>query len=252
MSAQRFAGKQIIVTGAGSGIGKATALRMASEGGHVLCADINAQAVEETARAITAAAGKAIAKTIDQTDAVAVKHLVDEFVAANGRLDVLCNIAGIGGMVRIEDETPEHFQRMLAVNTAGPYFFCMAAVPHLLKSKGNIVNLASTAGIIGQAYTSAYCASKHALTGITKSLALELGRRGVRVNAVCPGSVDTPMIKDFDLPEGVEFDLIGRYGLLPYFCKPEDIASMVAYAASDEAHYVNGAILSVDGGTTAG
>ena len=252
MLTDRFKGKNIIVTGAGSGIGKATAIRISNEGGNVLCADINEKSLNDTVSGIIAAGGKATATTIDQTDAAAVKKLVDHFVMENGHLDVLCNIAGIGGMKKIEDETPEHFQRIMAVNTSGPYYFCMAAIPHLLKSKGNIVNLASTAGLIGQAYTSAYCASKHALIGITKSLALELGRRGIRVNAVCPGSVDTPMIHDFDLPEGIEFDLIGRYGFLPYFCKPEDIASMVAYAASDEAHYVNGAILSVDGGTTAG
>ena len=249
---QRFKNKNIIVTGAGSGIGKATALRIAKEGGNVLCVDINEAALQETVNEITAAGGLASLRLLDQTQSAAVFAVVADFVAEVGELHCVANIAGIGGMVKIEDETPDSFERMMQVNTFGPYYFCMAAVPHLLKTKGNIVNLASTAGVIGQAYTSAYCASKHALVGITKSLALELGRQGVRVNAVCPGSVDTPMIRDFDLPEGIEIDLIGRYGLLPNFCKPEDVASLVAYAASDEAHYVNGAILSVDGGTTAG
>jgi len=112
--------------------------------------------------------------------------------------------------------------------------------------------LTSIAFCIGQAYTSAYCASKHAVVGLTKALALELARKGVRVNAVCPGSVNTPMISDFSLPDNIDVDLIGRYGLQPDFCLPEDVASMVAYVASDEAHYVNGSILSVDGGSAAG
>ncbi len=249
---KRFDNKNIIVTGSGSGIGEATAKRFAKEGANVLCLDINESALSEVVEDIKSDGGKASAKVLDQTDSSAVVNVVDGFVAEVGELHCVANIAGIGGMVKIDDETPQSFERMMQVNTFGPYYFCMAAVPHLRKTKGNIVNLASTAGVIGQAYTSAYCASKHALVGITKSLALELGRDGIRVNAVCPGSVDTPMIRDFDLPEGIEVDLIGRYGFLPNFCKPEDIASMVAYAASDEAHYVNGAILSVDGGTSAG
>lgn len=248
----RFTDKNIIVTGASSGIGEATAKRFAAEGGYVLCCDINEAGVNATVSAIIAAGGQAEVAVVDQTEADAVLALVNDFAERRGALHCVANIAGIGGMVKIEDETAKGFQRMMAVNTNGPFYFCQAAVPHLLKTKGNIVNLASTAGIIGQAYTSAYCASKHALIGITKSLALELARRGVRVNAVCPGSVDTPMIRDFNLPDDIEVDLIGRYGLQHRFCQAEDVASMVLYAASDEAHYVNGAVLSVDGGTAAG
>jgi len=248
----RFKNKNIIVTGAGSGIGKACAERFAREGAYVLCVDINLDTLEQVVKAITADGGQAELALVDQTDSTAVQALVNDFAQARGQLDCVANIAGIGAMAKIEEETVENYLKIMAVNAHGPFYFCHAAIPYLLESKGNIVNLASTAGIIGQAYTSAYCASKHAVVGLTKALALELARKGVRVNAVCPGSVNTPMISDFSLPDNIDVDLIGRYGLQPDFCLPEDVASMVAYVASDEAHYVNGSILSVDGGSAAG
>jgi len=118
--------------------------------------------------------------------------------------------------------------------------------------KGNIVNLASVSGQIGQAYTSSYVASKHGLVGLTKSLAMEYGRQGLRANAICPGAVNTPLVGKMNIPKDVDYSLIERYNFLPWFSDPEDIAAMIAYVASDEARYVNGAVLAIDGGISAG
>jgi meso-butanediol dehydrogenase/(S,S)-butanediol dehydrogenase/diacetyl reductase len=165
---------------------------------------------------------------------------------------VLCNIAGIGGSAHTTDESPDRFNAMFAVNAAGPFYLSQAAVPHLLERRGNIVNLASTAGMIGQAYCAAYCASKHALVGVTKAMAVEYGRNGLRVNAVCPGGVNTGIIEGFQPPEGASMTLVSRQFLNRDLQEPESVAAMIAYLASDEAYYVNGAVLAIDGGTTTG
>ena len=250
---KRFTDKHILVTGAASGIGRSTALRLGEEGGKVWCVDINEAGAMQTANEIIDFGSDAKYSTLDVTNFEACKKLVEDLLNDWGSLDVLCNIAGIGGMKRFEDETPENFAKMMAVNTHGPFNLCLAAIEPLLKSKGNIVNLASVAGKIGQAYTVSYVTSKHALVGMTKSLAMEYGRQGLRANAVCPGAINTPLISGFAaFPEGIDTTLVDRYNFLPWFAEPEEVAAMIAYVASDEAKYVNGAVLSIDGGITAG
>jgi len=249
---KRFEEKNIIVTGAASGIGRATALRLGNEGGQIWCVDINLVGAQQTADEIQAFGGKARSSTLDVTNHAACKEFIDEVIAAWEGIDVLCNIAGISGMVRFEDETPENFNKMLAVNLVGPFNLSQLAIRHLLKRKGNIVNLASVAGQIGQAYTSSYAASKHGLVGLTKSIAMEYGRQGLRANAICPGAVNTPLIGKINFPKDIDFTLIDRYNFLPWFADPEEIAAMIAYVASDEARYVNGAVLAIDGGISAG
>ncbi len=248
----RYGGKVALVTGAASGIGRATARRLAAEGASVWCADINAAGVAETATDITNRGGTARSSAVDVIDPAACAALVADTVAELGGLDVLANVAGIGGMTHFADETPDRFLRMFQVNAAGPFQLCQAALPHLLERKGNILNLASTAGIIGQAYVAAYCASKHALVGLTRAMAIELGRQGIRVNAVCPGGVNTNLLSDFLPPEGASMSLVSRAFLTREMQEPESVAAMIAYVCSDEAYYVNGAILSIDGGTTTG
>jgi meso-butanediol dehydrogenase/(S,S)-butanediol dehydrogenase/diacetyl reductase len=248
----RFRGSRAIVTGAASGIGRASAIRLAAEGAPVWCADINADGAAETSATITDHGGAARSSRVDVTSPADCAALVAAAVEAFGGLDVLCNIAGIGGMAHFADETPERFDRLYQVNAAGPFHLSQAALPHLLESKGNIMNLASTAGVIGQAYVAAYCASKHALVGLTRAMASELGRQGIRVNAVCPGGVNTNIMGDFVPPDGASMSLISRAFLLREMQEPESVAAMVAYVCSPEAYYVNGAILSIDAGTTTG
>jgi NAD(P)-dependent dehydrogenase (short-subunit alcohol dehydrogenase family) len=248
----RYRDKITLVTGAASGIGRATALRLAAEGAHVWCADVNAEGVVDTEKAIVGGGGAARSSTVDVTDPAACAALVDQVVSELGGLDVLANIAGIGGSRLFPDETPERFLAMFSVNAAGPFYLIQAALPHLLERKGNILNLASTAGMIGQAYCAAYCASKHALVGLTKSLAVEYGRKGIRVNAVCPGGVNTNILAGFLPPEGASMSLIERQMLTRDMQEPESVAALIAYVASDEAYYVNGAVLAIDGGTTTG
>ena len=251
--ARRYTDQVALVTGAASGIGRATAIRLAAEGAEVWCADVNADGVAETAATIEAAGGTARSSAADITDAAACARLVADTVAAFGQLDVLCNIAGIGGMAHFADETPERLQAMFAVNAMGPFLLMQAALPHLQASPhGNVVNLASSAGVIGQAYCASYCASKHAIVGMTKALALELGRTGPRFNAVCPGGVNTGLIANFMPPEGASGSLIARQFLNRDMQEPESVAAMVAYVGSPEAYYLNGAVLSLDGGTSAG
>jgi meso-butanediol dehydrogenase/(S,S)-butanediol dehydrogenase/diacetyl reductase len=249
---KRFEDKNIVVTGAASGIGRATALRLGQEGGRIWCVDLNEAGVKQTADEIHDLGGEVKWSLLDVTHYEACKALIETVIATWEKLDVLCNIAGISGMVRFEDETPAHFNKLLAVNLAGPFNLTHAAIKHLLAVKGNIVNLASVSGQIGQAYTSSYVASKHGLVGLTKSLAMEYGRQGLRANAICPGAVNTPLIGKMNMPKDIDLSLVERYNFLPWFADPEEIAAMIAYVASDEARYVNGAVLAIDGGISAG
>ncbi|MEZ5142915.1 MAG: SDR family oxidoreductase [Acidimicrobiales bacterium] len=249
---RRYEEKVALVTGAASGIGKATALRLAAEGASVWCADVNTEGAEATAAEIGEHGGRARASGADVSEPEACATLVVGTVEAFGGLDVLCNIAGIGGSAHFTEESPDRMRAMMAVNAFGPFYLIQAAMPQLLERTGNVVNLASTAGVIGQAYCTAYCASKHALVGLTKALAIEYGRTGVRFNAVCPGGVNTNILGGFLPPEGASMSLISRSFLTRDMQEPESVAAMVAYVGSDEAYYVNGAVLSIDGGTTTG
>jgi meso-butanediol dehydrogenase/(S,S)-butanediol dehydrogenase/diacetyl reductase len=251
MSSERFSGKSIIVTGAASGMGRASARRFAGEGANVWCADLNGDGAAETANAINEAGGSARHSPFDVTDAQQCRDLVASTVEAFGGLDVLANIAGLGGTAPVAEESEEHWHLVMNVNINGPFFLSQAALPHLLERKGNIVNISSTAGLMGQAYMAAYCASKHALVGLTRSMAVEFGRQGLRVNAICPGGTKTAFLDGFQLPEGADMDLLMRASLLPEYAEPEDIANSVCFVASDEAKFINGALLSVDGGVVA-
>jgi len=242
---ERFIGKVAIVTGAASGIGRATAERLAAEGATVV-------GVDRDGDGLSGSAGMAETHVHDVTDPDADRQLVDDVAATHGRLDVLCNVAGVLRFAHAADHTREDWDRTMAVNLSAPWFLMQAALPHLEATRGNVVNVASAAGLVGQAYTAAYCASKHGLVGLTKSLAVEYASRKVRVNAVCPGQVDTNLLADFQFPEGADEQLLAK--LLPLLrgAHPEEIATLIAYLASDDARYVTGAAWPVDGGQTAG
>ena len=248
---QRFEGKVALVTGAASGIGRATAVRLGQEGARLLLADINREGLAATAAAIDGGAGVQH-KLLDVTDSAACRQVVEDCVAQFGRLDVLCNIAGIAMCQHLAEITDEQWQRMVAINLNGVFFMCRAAIPHLVASKGNIVNMSSSAGLVGQAYNSAYCATKAGVLMFSKALALEYAKQEVRVNAVCPGAVNTPLTDAFSFPEGGDMDLLERLFPLLRASEPEEIAAAVAYLASDEARFITGIGLPIDGAQTAG
>jgi NAD(P)-dependent dehydrogenase (short-subunit alcohol dehydrogenase family) len=246
----RFSGRRAIVTGTGSGIGRATAMRLASEGAAVACLDL--QGAEQTAAGIVKAGGMATAVTCDVSDATAVAAAVDAAVDELGGLDIVCNIAGIGHFAWSHEETPEWFDRIVRVNLNGTFYVCRAALPHLLAGDGGvIVNTASTAGLVGQPWSAAYCASKGGVVMMTKAMAYEYRAKGIRVNAVAPGGTRTNIIESFKtLPAGADFKEMARIMTPMGQCEPEEIAATFAFVASDEARYMTGAIVSIDGGVT--
>ena len=245
---KRFEGKAILVTGAGSGIGKATALRFGEEGGHVLCGDINGGPAEETAAAIRQAGGQAASLVCDVANPEQVKALVAGAVERYGRLDVVVNVAGVGGFKRTTDVTLEEWNRYIGINLTGTFMMCQQAIPHILKSEGAIINVASVAGLKSHPYSAAYCASKGGVVMMTRALAVEYGRKGVRINAICPGGIETPLISQFQLPEGVSPQVLMRISPLGRMGKPAEIAGTIAFLASPDATYINGAAIVVDGG----
>lgn len=246
----RFTGKSVIVTGAASGIGQATAERLAAEGGQVACLDVS-PALASVVDGITAAGGRAIALECDVADVEQVRTAVADAVEQFGPTDVLCNIAGIGRYFNSTEMTPEQWQRIIDVNLTGTWFVAQAVLPHMLDRDGVILNTASTSGMFAQPWQAAYCASKGGVVMLTKALALEYWDRKLRVNAIAPGGVETPIIQDFSqLPEGGDFSRITRYMSPMGFCKPADLASLYAYVGSDEAHYMTGSVVLMDGGMT--
>ena len=248
---QRFADKVVLVTGAAAGIGKATALRIASEGGLLVCTDIQAEAVEATAKEICEAGGKAVGFVSDVSDPASVAEAMERTLAEYGQLDSLCNIAGILHFDNTLDLELEKWNRILEVNLTGTFLMCQAALPALLDGGGSIVNMASTAALAGHPWTAAYSASKGGVLAFTSTLAVEYGKRGVRANSVCPGSVKTAMHDQFKLPEGGDIELLQRIMPLDTFRGPETAAALVAFLASDDAAHINGEKVRVDGGTLA-
>jgi NAD(P)-dependent dehydrogenase (short-subunit alcohol dehydrogenase family) len=242
----------VVVTGAASGIGRATATRFGSEGAVVACLDVAEAAAAETAAGISASGGRAKAWPLDVTDAAAVDTVVGEVVDEVGAPHVCCNIAGIGKFARSEEQPVEEFRKIIEVNLVGTFAVSRACLPHLLDNKGSIVNISSSAGIFGQPYNAAYCASKGGVSLMTKAMAVEYNRRGVRVNAVAPAGIDTPITKDFGFVEGSEVkEYLKMMPPTGEMGSPEMVASTIAYLASDEASYITGVILPIDMGVTA-
>jgi NAD(P)-dependent dehydrogenase (short-subunit alcohol dehydrogenase family) len=229
----RFAGKKVFLTGAASGIGKATHALFTAEGADVVAVDVN-EAPD--------------VRQLDITDTAAVVDLV----TTSGPFDVVLNVAGIVRLEHTTEVSLQDWDRQIAVNLTAPFAIIQAALPGLIERKGNIVNVGSIAGVKGQAYSAAYCASKGGVVMMTKGLAVEYARKGVRVNAVCPGMVWTPLVEGVAAAMRDDFNekLMSRaYNLLPPgTSQPEEIADAIAYLASDAARSVTGAALMIDGG----
>ncbi len=248
----RFEGKAALITGAASGIGRAICLRLAEEGASLYCMDINADGLAETEAMIKEAGGQAVIGQHDVTRRAECFESVERAVEAFGRLDVLANVAGIVRFTMAVDVSEEEWDLVHAVNLKGPFFMSQAAIPKLLETGGNIVNIASNAGLMGQAYTSSYCSSKGGLVQLTRSLAMEYVKQNLRVNAIAPGGTVTSLVQNVKFPENIDTDLMKPYlGFRP-MSEASEIAAAVAYIASDEARSVHGAIFSIDNGIVAG
>ena len=251
----RLAGKVALITGAGSGIGQATAVRFAQEGARVGVLDRFAEAADGTTALITGAGGEALALTADVSDADQVGAAVQALVGRFGRLDVLYNNAGVNsrGSVLVAEEAD--WDRCFAVNVKGTFLVSQAALKQLGEGS-TIINQASVAGLVGVMNFAAYCAAKGAVIALTRSMAVDLASRGVRVNVICPGTVYTPLMEpmlrargDGDLAAGLAKTLvkypIGRLG------DPIDIANVALFLASDESAFMTGSVITPDGGLTA-
>jgi NAD(P)-dependent dehydrogenase (short-subunit alcohol dehydrogenase family) len=229
----RFDGKRVFLTGAASGIGSATFELFLAEGADVVAVDL----VEAPG-----------VLPCDITDSAAVIDVI----SSSGPFDVVLNVAGVTAVQHSLDVTREQWDRQVAVNLTAPFVIMQAALPGLIERKGCVVNVSSVGGVRGQAYTAAYCATKGGLVMLSKGLALEYARRGVRINCVCPGAVDTPLVHGVaaTMPEGLNPRLMERvYGVLPPGAsQPGEIAEAIAYLASDAARSVTGAAFVIDGG----
>lgn len=248
----RFDGKIALLTGAGSGIGRASAIRLAAEGAEVFLHDLNADGVAATAATIEAAGGTARTRVGDVTSRTECFDTVAAAVDAYGRLDVLCNIAGIAAGNHFDAIPEDAYRRMVAVNMDAPFFFCQAAIPHLLATDGNIVNMASNAGLMGQAYTSVYCMTKGALIQLTRSLAMEYAKTGLRVNAIAPGGIMTALSEGYTMPADIDVELMTPYFGFRGQGEADDVAELVSLVASPSGRNIHGAVLSTDRGVTAG
>jgi NAD(P)-dependent dehydrogenase (short-subunit alcohol dehydrogenase family) len=248
----RFAGRTALVTGAAGGIGRATARLLATEGAHVVCADLDAAGATEVADGIATAGGSATAVACDVTGHESVGAAVAAAVADRARLDVLVNVAGVGGFAPTADVTLDEWNRTLAVNLTGTFLTCQEALPALVKTGGSIVNVASVAGVRAVPYNAAYCASKAGVILLTKSIAVEYGGRGVRANCVCPSSVATSFLDGFAFTDDMDMSLFARgASVLAGAMAPEVVAAAIAYLASEDAAMVTGTSLMLDGGATA-
>jgi len=249
---RRFEDKVVIVTGAASGIGLASVERIASEGGRLYCADVQADALEAAAKRATQLSGEAHARVCDVSDEDQVRETVADCVERFGRIDALCNVAGILRFAHTHEMRYDLWRRILEINLDGTFLMCREALPHLLESRGNIVNVSSTSAKAGLPYGAAYGASKGGILGLTRALAVEYGKQGLRCNAVCPGSIQTPMTAGGGgLPPDADMKLIMRQMALDRPRGPETVASLIAFLASEDAAHINGEDILVDGGTLA-
>jgi NAD(P)-dependent dehydrogenase (short-subunit alcohol dehydrogenase family) len=242
-----------VVTGAASGLGRATAARLARDGLAVACLDLRAEAAAETAKAIDADGGRAWAVGCDISDEAAVEAAIRGVLDEAGALDVLVNAAGIASVSHLLDISLDDWRRTLDVNLTGTFLMARAAIPALLESKGCLVNVASIAALRGWRYMAAYSASKGGIVALSRTLAVEFGRRGVRVNCVCPGSIATPLAAALTPVDNADPVLMSRGPALleQRVAQPEEVAGTIAYLVSDEARFITGSVVTIDGGAMA-
>ncbi len=257
----RLKDKISIITGAASGIGKASALVFAREGAKVMCADVNAEGAEATARQIVDTGGEAASMRVDVSREADVREMVSQTAARWGRLDVLYNNAGIGFGMPVTQVAESDWDRLMDINLKGVFLGCKHAIPEMLKTGGGaIVSTASDAGLRGAPMLSTYCASKGGVVLLTKSLAAEWAGQGIRINCVCPGVIRTPILDPFiaqaQAIQGIspedQWRRMASMHPMNRVGDPEEVGKAVAFLASEDASFITGVALPVDGGLEAG
>ena len=245
-------GKAALVTGAASGLGRATAFALGRAGADVCIVDVNAAGLDETASQLRERGTRTLVRATDlsmrDNCVAAVTAAVSEFQ----RLDALCNVAGMIIMCNAHEMRAVDYERTLAVNLSAPFYLMQAAIPHLLQVDGAVVNVTSSAAFVGEAYLAAYCATKAGLTHMTKALAMEYVNKPIRFNAVAPGGMATNIAQNLKMPEGVDYSMIKRYSGLRGLVEVDDVAEMIAFLASDAGRSYHGACINIDRGITAG
>ena len=249
----RFENTGVLITGAGSGIGRAASLAFAAEGAAIAAADLRLEAAQATAGAVEELGRTAVALQVDVTQPDSVRAMVEQVVAGLGSLDVLINSAGVREIVPFLDLPAEEWMKVIGTNLTGTFLCSQAVARHLIaqNKSGKIINLSSVAGLVGVPNRAAYVASKHGVVGLTKEMGMELADKHIQVNAIAPGVVETAMTAGyFDKPDIVaslkKAHPAGRWA------QPEEIAKLMLFLASDDADFITGATIPIDGGFVAG
>ena len=246
-------GKVALVTGAASGLGRETAVRLAEAGASLGLVDVNQNGLNDTAEMIKALGVKCEVIATDLSKVENCHSSVTRVVETFGRLDALCNVAGLIFFNHSTDMPQQDWDKTLAVNLSAPFFLSQAAIPHLIEAEGAIVNVTSSASFIGEAYAAAYCATKAGLTHLTKAMAMEYINKPIRINAVAPGGMMTNIVASMaNMPKDLDRSLIDRFVPLRGMVEVADVADTIAFLASDAARGYHGACITIDKGITAG
>lgn len=246
-------GKVLLVTGAASGLGRGTAIALAKAGADVSIVDINAEGLAETEALVKAEGVQCLVQSLDLCQMANCQRAVAATVDNWGRLDGLCNVAGIIVFNHSTEMTQAEWDKTMAVNLSAPFFLSQAAIPHLLETNGAIVNVSSSAAFIGEAYAAAYCATKAGVVNLTKAMAMEYMHKPIRINAVAPGGMVTNIVASFmNMPKDLDGSLMERFKPLRGTVDVEDVSNLVAFLTSDAASGYHGSCITIDKGITAG